>query len=397
MARAVIKLNNAEIRVDGHVARLSDTIAESPGILYVKGPNGSGKTIFLKTLAGLNDINEIISTGIIIEPHSTRRWYVPQDPWLITLGDTGLDELLLIAKRKINRVLSNTRLDKILRKRIAHMSYGERKILEIMKAYIVEPDITCFDEPFSGLDKYYRELAEQAINDLARKSLVVIATNKDINKPGANEVKVLIKQLKDDIDPPIPLAGKGEVIVQNLSIRRGNKSIEINGLKLKSGEASTIIGPNGSGKTTSLLAIAGAIKYRGEIILRGKTGFIPDDTLLVSPGVTLDDVITNLCYADRDCMDKSLFTLRELGVWDRNRPYVALSDGQRRLALLIPQLFSGRAVLLIDSWLEGIDMRRRTVVYELIKQYLERGGIVIATLPRGDRLDVVEGIPAPYD
>ncbi|NPA99127.1 MAG: ATP-binding cassette domain-containing protein [Crenarchaeota archaeon] len=397
MARAIIKLNNAEIRVDSHVARLSDTIAESPGILYVKGPNGSGKTIFLKTLAGLNDINEISSTGIIIEPGDARRWFVPQDPWLITLGDTGFDELRLVVKENTGKVLDNPQVYRVLRKRIAHMSYGERKIIEIIKAYMIEPDIACFDEPFSGLDKQYKGIAVQAINDLAGKSLVVIATNKDAETPGAKEVKVLAKQFKDDIDPPVPVADKGEIIIRNLFIRRGDNTIEVGELKLRSGEASTIIGPNGSGKTTTLLAIAGAIKYRGEIILRGKTGFIPDDTLLVSPGVTLNDVILNLCHADKDCMDRSLFTLQELGVRDRDKPYVALSDGQRRLALLIPQLFSGRAVLLIDSWLEGIDMRRRTVVYELIRQYLEDGGIIIATLPRGDKFDVVEGIPAPYD
>ncbi len=397
MARAIIRFSNAEIHVGDHTAHISNIIAESPGILYVIGPNGSGKTILLKAISGLDEINDISYTGIDVKPNNARKWLVPQDPWLITLGDTGYDELWLISHNNHSPPANDQLVRRILDKRIGYMSYGERKILEVIKAHNVMPDIACFDEPYSGLDEKYVELAKKLIEDLSKRTLVVIATNKENSYPEGREAHIMVGQLKDGIDPPPPMGASGGIVIERLVVKRGRKRIELEELRLRSGEAVTIIGPNGSGKTSTLLAIAGALKYKGRIEIKGRTGFVPDDTLLVSPGVTLRDVIENLCRHGKECIEQSFFTLKELGVKDGEKPYVALSDGQRRLTLLIPQLFSSRSVLLLDSWLEGIDSRRRRVIYDLINQYLEGGGVVITTLPRGEELDVVEGLPSPYD
>ncbi len=397
MAQTTIRFSEAEIRIGDHTARVSDIIAESPGILYIKGPNGSGKTILLKAIAGLDEINEISYKGIEVEPGNTRKWFVPQEPWLITLGDTGYDELWLISRNDHAPLTSVQLVKRVLDKKIGYMSYGERKILEIIKAHNIMSELVCFDEPYSGLDEKYVELAKKIIEDLSGRILVVVATNKENSYPEGREARVMARQLIDKIDPPPPIATNGEIVIENLVVKRGRKQIELEELRLRSGEAVTIIGPNGSGKTSTLLAIAGALKYKGRIEIKGKTGFVPDDTLLVSPGVTLRDVVENLCRHEKECAKKSFFTLRELGVEGGDKPYVALSDGQRRLTLLIPQLFSGRSVLLLDSWLEGIDSMRRNVIYDLINQYLEGGGVVITTLPRGEELGVVEGLPSPYD
>ena len=397
MAQTTIRFSEAEIRIGDHTARVSNIIAESPGILYIKGPNGSGKTILLKAIAGLDEINEISYKGIEVEPDNAGKWFVPQEPWLITLGDTGYDELWLISRNDYTPLASVHLVKRILDKKIGYMSYGERKILEIIKAHNIMSELACFDEPYSGLDEKYVELAKKIIEDLSRRILVVVATNKENSYPEGREAYIMTRQLKDGIDPPPPIATSGEIVIENLVVKRGRKQIELEELRLRSGEAVTIIGPNGSGKTSTLLAIAGALKYKGRIEIKGKTGFVPDDTLLVSPGITLRDVVENLCRHEKECVEKSFFTLRELGVKGGDKPYVALSDGQRRLTLLIPQLFSGRSILLLDSWLEGIDSMRRRVIYDLINQYLEEGGVVITTLPRGEELDVVESLPSPYD
>ncbi len=397
MAQVIIRFNNAMLRVGDHVAHISNIIAKSPGILYIRGPNGSGKTILLKTIVGLDEINEIFYTGIKVEPENTRKWFVPQEPWLITLGDIGYDELWLISHDNYTPPGNEQLIKEILAKKIGYMSYGERKILEIIKAHGIMPDIVCFDEPYSGLDEKYSRLARMIIEDLSRQALVIIATNKENVFPEGHEARVMAGSLGEVIDPPTPSPTSGKIIIEKLIITRGKKRIKIRELRLRSGEAATIIGPNGSGKTSTLLAIAGALKYKGRIEIKGKTGFVPDDTLLVSPGVTLRNVIDNLCKHRKECVEHSSNTLRELGVEDDDKPYVTLSDGQRRLALLIPQLFSNRSVLLLDSWLEGIDSLRRKVIYDLINQYLEGGGTVITTLPRGEELDVIEGLPSPYD
>ncbi len=86
MKRVTIRFNKAMVRIGDHVAHISDIIAKSPGMLYIKGPNGSGKTILLKTIVGLDEINEILYTGIKVEPENTRKWFCPSrtmahNPW----------------------------------------------------------------------------------------------------------------------------------------------------------------------------------------------------------------------------------------------------------------------------------------------------------------------------
>ena len=60
------------------------------------------------------------------------------------------------------------------------------------------------------------------------------------------------------------------ITAKNLSVSLSGKTI-VHGVSLeaKAGELTAIVGPNGSGKTTTMKAIAGELPSKGEIAING--------------------------------------------------------------------------------------------------------------------------------
>ncbi|WP_148677257.1 ATP-binding cassette domain-containing protein [Staphylothermus hellenicus] len=110
--------------------------------LYV-GKTGAGKTILLKTLSGIAlDLYNIEVEGEIVV--DGKSYYIPQEPWIINIGKTGIEELIytMYANKEntsLFKQLELKQLDQykhVLTKRISDMSYGEKRILEILKTII---------------------------------------------------------------------------------------------------------------------------------------------------------------------------------------------------------------------------------------------------------------------
>ncbi|MBF0274953.1 MAG: ABC-F family ATP-binding cassette domain-containing protein, partial [Nitrospinae bacterium] len=126
---------------------------ESIGLI---GPNGSGKTTFLKILAGI----EKKDSGEIALKQNTRLVYLPQSD--IFPQKTSVENVLLDALGKVDRDETEKykELHKIIRlsqfpdenQIIETMSGGWKKRLSIACALIQSPDLLLLDEPTNHLD-----------------------------------------------------------------------------------------------------------------------------------------------------------------------------------------------------------------------------------------------------
>ncbi len=153
-----------------------------------------------------------------------------------------------------------------------------------------------------------------------------------------------------------------------------------------------VIGPNGSGKTSLLRLITGALKpARGEIIVNGKriksikdsigvTAFLPSNPVSIVIGPTVHDDIEKACRAFRDSSEKCPNLLRKYLLHDfENRLISQLSEGELRLLALISVVSLGTPVILMDEPTIGLDKAYREKLVKILRNECSERTVVIAT------------------
>ncbi len=170
------------------------------------------------------------------------------------------------------------------------------------------------------------------------------------------------------------------ITATNLSVAYGANTV-LRGvdLTLSPGEIVTIVGPNGSGKTSLLRAIIGAATpVEGEVRLKPglKIGYVPqrlhiDQTLPIT-------VERFLRLTDRVPRRKCKEALEAAGVPDLlSRQMSQLSGGQFQRVLLARALINTPDVLLLDEATQGLDQPGSAAFYRQIETVREQTGCAI--------------------
>lgn len=144
------------------------SIVVEPGeVVSIVGPNGSGKSTLLKSLIG---IVEVMSGRVTVGGREVTRWapeeivragvgYVPQvdDVFgpLTVRENLEMGGYLLPPAQVATRVGAVVelfpQLGRMLRRRAAKLSGGERKMLAMGRALMLEPSVVVLDEPTANL------------------------------------------------------------------------------------------------------------------------------------------------------------------------------------------------------------------------------------------------------
>lgn len=389
-----IVLENVEVLIgeQDHIY-VEDLYVDKPSKTLYVGETGSGKTVLLKTLSGIaRDVYGMKISGKIVVDGSTH--YVPQEPWSIVFGRNGLEELTFLSRNSLDPSIIPAGYRELLFKKIREMSYGERRLLDLLKTYVYNPDILLVDEPYESLDDRNKEFVEELFNNLLDSGKIILATSK---KPREGWVvrRVYNRGWVVRDDPPIGMriGGNGLVLLEDAYIVRGGRRINLPNIVLKPGDAGVVYGCNGCGKTSLLLGLAGSVKVKGLIRVVGDVGIVPDDVSLLYSWYSVRDVVRDLCRGSGDCVENSFNVLTCFGVDPYNKPYIELSDGMKRIVLLIATLSRNPDILLIDGGLEYIDHGKALVIKNYLEEYVQHGGILLTTLPRGvDHLEYEEGL-----
>ena len=168
--------------------------------------------------------------------------------------------------------------------------------------------------------------------------------------------------------------------VENLSVRYGARTaLSRVSLRVEPSEIVTIVGPNGSGKTSLLRAIIGAIKpLQGRVLQASslKIGYVPqklhiDETLpiTVSRFLKLPGGVT---AADID------YALTQAGVPELEKAQLSqLSGGQFQRVLLARALIGKPDLLLLDEATQGLDQRGSASFYQQIETVRQATGCAV--------------------
>lgn len=181
-------------------------------------------------------------------------------------------------------------------------------------------------------------------------------------------------------------------------------------LELKRGEVVALLGPNGSGKTTTFYAIAGLVQAEGgHVILDGVDvtdlpmyrrarlgiGYLPQE-MSIFRGLSVEDNIAAILeIVEPDSRERakkleellSEFSIEHL----RRAPAMALSGGERRRVEIARCLAADPSYLLLDEPFAGVDPISVGDIRGLVSDLKKRGiGVLITDHNVRETLEIVD-------
>ena len=172
------------------------------------------------------------------------------------------------------------------------------------------------------------------------------------------------------------------------------------------GEVTGYLGPNGSGKTTTLKMITGLIEMTfGHILFEGKPiqddliaykrrmGYVPEEPYLYThlsgtEYLTMVSQLRNL--PQRESSEQIDGLLRLLSLHDdRHASISGYSKGMRQKVLIAAALLHNPDLVLLDEPFSGLDVGSALVLRSLIQELAARGKVVLFS---SHELDTVERV-----
>lgn len=185
------------------------------------------------------------------------------------------------------------------------------------------------------------------------------------------------------------------ITAENLTKVYGlNTAIEDISFSCKQGEIVGFLGPNGSGKTTTMriltgympptsgrATIAGHDTIADSIAARKRLGYVPE-TVPLYPEMTVEDYLAFVARVRRvdDVWERVDDVLEAVDLLDRAESFIgSLSKGMRQRVGLAQAMIHDPDVLILDEPTIGLDPRQVVEVRDLVKELGRRHTILLST------------------
>ncbi len=179
------------------------------------GPNGAGKTTLLKTVMGLHapstslkktsiwlgtqnitnlSVHKRVECGLVYVPQHTSLFaqmsvhdnlhmvYHYHPFWQNNSRPGGPAGALDLFKKEMYNLLKKINLEHALSQQARHLSGGQRRKVEIVRALLMHPKALLFDEPFAGVDPKSIYELKKIFVDLTKKNIAVVISDHHVDQ-----------------------------------------------------------------------------------------------------------------------------------------------------------------------------------------------------------------------
>lgn len=179
--------------------------------------------------------------------------------------------------------------------------------------------------------------------------------------------------------------------IKNVNKKYGNKEVIKNmNLTVKDGEIFGFIGPNGSGKTTTINMITGALDItKGDIFINNKSiitkdieakkdfGIVPDspDMFLNFKVIEFFNFIADIYEVDEEKRKERIKNLCEKFKINKylKEKIEDLSHGTRQKVIIIGSLIHDPKIFILDEPLTGLDPESSYILKDIMKEEAKKG------------------------
>jgi branched-chain amino acid transport system ATP-binding protein len=159
-------------------------------IVVVLGPNGAGKSSFIKAVAGLVPVSggQVLLDGEDITATPAHRMvrmglaFVPQTENIFPL--MSIEDNLKTAGGILKPSVARERIERMYetfpdlrafrRKGAGNLSGGQRQMLAVARALIVEPKLLVLDEPSAGLSPKFVSMVFSMLSDIRKTGVTIL-------------------------------------------------------------------------------------------------------------------------------------------------------------------------------------------------------------------------------
>ena len=190
MSKNFFEIDNVSFVAGGKnkVNNVNLSIENEGEIICLLGPSGIGKTTILRTIAGLEKINDgkislknktLSSKKIHVEPEDRNVALSFQENCLFPHYNVEKNIYLganrkSVRKKKINSkdIIKFLNLEKLLNKFPHEISAGEAQRASLARSLISQPDLLLLDEPLSNVDQSFKEEIQVELKQILNNSKI---------------------------------------------------------------------------------------------------------------------------------------------------------------------------------------------------------------------------------
>mgnify|MGYP001821832123 CR=1 FL=1 len=441
---APARVENLSFAYPGGRVALRDVSLElgAGRLMVLRGDSGSGKTSLLRALCGLipHFHGGRMDGAVFLDGRDTRTsrpevlgriaGMLFQDPERQSVHRSVLRDVAFglanagVAPQQIRPAVA-TALEEVgsahlIGRRLDELSGGERQRVALAGVIACGQSVVLLDEPASQLDAAGRAALERVLGRIRSDGRsIVLSDHVGWAGRGIDDAVITLRAGSPDrveeepeaVAPDFPTPGGELLVARQLTVARAGRTI-LSGrdLTLARGEVRALTGANGTGKTTLLLALAGAIDAEaGEVRLAGRA--VSDGPLAARfPATALVPQDPRLFFLTERVADEIAFALRaqsaaaqrravaeELAAFDLeglgDHHPLDLSSGQRQRVALAAAWAQGPELLLLDEPTRGLDARRRRLLVAALARHARRGGAALVATHDPELAAALPGSP----